>query len=298
MDALSKTLQNSGLGAPKHVLAAIENASQKTGVDFSYMVQQAAAESSFQTKAKAKTSSATGLYQFINRTWLNMIDKYGEKHGIDTTGMSRKEILDLRYDPEISSQMAAELANENKQFLDIHWGGEVGSTELYFAHFMGAGKAAAFLKAKDENGLQTAAYLFPKEAAANYNVFYDSKNGRARTMDEVYNFFDKKFTPVNVPTPSVKPSTDASDSDQPIAETLVAEEKKAIFRSAVFIDGQNENQLDGFEMARYKNANAMRSIYQGMLANPLDLIMMTQLEIPGVEDNLENRTFGRKATIF
>ena len=101
MDGLTKTIQNNilaafGAKAPDNVLKAIHKASAKTGVNFAYMVQQAAVESSFDPKAKAKTSSASGLYQFISSTWMGMIDKYGDKHGIDTDGMSKKEILALR----------------------------------------------------------------------------------------------------------------------------------------------------------------------------------------------------------
>ena len=61
------------------ISSAIQSASQKTGVDFSYLLQQAQVESSFKADAKAKTSSATGLYQFIDRTWLQMVNKYGDK---------------------------------------------------------------------------------------------------------------------------------------------------------------------------------------------------------------------------
>ncbi len=185
-----------GNNAPKHVINAIQKASVNTGVDFSYMVQQAHAESSFNPSAKAKTSSATGLFQFIDSTWMNMVDKHGEKYGIDTNNKSRQQILNMRKDPQIASNMAAEFASDNQKFLESHWAkGEkhIGSTELYMAHFMGAGGAAAFLNARDENPLQTAAYIFPKEARANKNIFYDRDSGRAKTLEEIYAGFDQKF---------------------------------------------------------------------------------------------------------
>ena len=123
-----------------------------------------------------------------------MVKRHGADYGIDTSTMSKSEILDLRYNPEIASNMAAEFAAENKQYLERSWGGDIGSTELYFAHFMGAGGAASFLKAKDTNPLRIAADLFPKAANANRNVFYNSETGAPRTLAEVYDFFDKKFT--------------------------------------------------------------------------------------------------------
>ena len=65
-----------------------------------------------------------------------MVEKHGEKHGIDTSAMSDEEILDLRNDAETASNMAAELALENEKFLNSHWGSDVGSTELLLAHFL------------------------------------------------------------------------------------------------------------------------------------------------------------------
>jgi hypothetical protein len=178
--------------AGSQVTNAVYNAAQNTGVDFSYLLQQAKVESSFDTDAQAKTSSARGLYQFLNRTWLDMVDRHGEKYGINTN-QSKQDLLSLRDDPELSSAMAAEFASENQQFLENAWGGDIGSTELYLAHFMGAGGAASFLKARDENPLQPAAELFERAANANKNIFFDRNTGRAKTMEEVYQNFAKKF---------------------------------------------------------------------------------------------------------
>ncbi len=210
MNTLTNIIENKSLvtltnGASKDVIHAIGQASQDTGVDFAYLVQQAKAESNFDASAKASTSSASGLYQFIERTWLGMVRDHGEKYGlgeyakhIDSKARVsdpalRREILALRNDPEIASKMAAEFALDNKQYLDKTWGGEVGATELYFAHFLGAGGAASFLNARDETPQALAADLFPRAAVANRNVFYDPKTGAARSVEEVYAFFDKKF---------------------------------------------------------------------------------------------------------
>lgn len=213
MQMTGKNIQNNSLAALAQratpgVVSAIKAAAQKTGVNFAYLMEQAAAESSFRPDAKAKTSSASGLYQFIERTWLGMVRDHGEKYGlsdyaasIDTKGRVkdpalRKEILALRNDPETAALMAGEFAAENKRYLEQFGDriGDIGATELYFAHFLGAGGAAAFLKANKTNPMAAAADIMPQAARANYNVFYNSKTGKPRTVAEVYDFFDKKFS--------------------------------------------------------------------------------------------------------
>lgn len=206
----TQEFRSSGIPLPAHVpdniTNAIYKASTHSGVDFSYLVNQAKAESNFNPTAKAKTSSATGLYQFIDSTWLQMVDRYGAEYGLDTAGMNRRDILDMRKDPEAASFMAAAFASENEKFLNSHWGGEVGATELYFAHFLGASGAASFLNARDENPVARAADLFPKAARANYGVFFDRESGDPRTLEQVYQFFDRKF------------QTQAHDMDEHVQE--------------------------------------------------------------------------------
>lgn len=195
--------------APAEVRSAIRQASQRTGVDFSYLMAKAAAESSFDTQATASTSSASGLYQFIDQTWLGMIQQHGADYGLadqaaaitrDASGRysvadaaTRQNILDLRFDPEIAAGMAAEFARDNQQYLQNRLGHQVGGTELYLAHFLGAGGAAKFLAAREADPDAAAATLLPAAAGANRNVFYDRATGQPRSLDQVYAFFDAKF---------------------------------------------------------------------------------------------------------
>jgi hypothetical protein len=202
------TNNNNGLDAvkvPGNIYNAIKNAAQKTGVNFTYLMEKAAVESSFNPNAKARTSSATGLFQFIDSTWLKMVKEHGDKYGLEKyadkitddgrvrDASAKKEILNLRKDPEIASLMAAEFAQGNYEYLQKHVGGNIGKTELYLAHFLGAGGASGFLTAMKKSPNMTAADIFPKEARSNRNVFYDSKTGAPRSLREVYAFFDRKF---------------------------------------------------------------------------------------------------------
>ncbi|MEI6557090.1 MAG: hypothetical protein WCO00_01685 [Rhodospirillaceae bacterium] len=188
---------------------AIFQASRETGVDFAYLMEKAAVESSFQPDLKATTSSATGLYQFIDSTWLSAMKAHGAEHGLGqyadaiqrrTDGgftvadpATRKQILDLRKDPKISAVLAAELTKDNKTALESRLGGTVGSTELYLAHFLGASGAGKFLEAMRANPLKAARDVVPEAAASNTPVFYDRQTGQPKTLAQVYDRFAKKF---------------------------------------------------------------------------------------------------------
>lgn len=216
--SITATIDGTGNGlaagaAPSHgrsgVEQAIRQASQETGVDFAYLMEKAAVESSFQPDLKASTSSATGLYQFIDSTWLSAMKAHGAEHGLGQYadaiqrradgGLSvpdpavRKQILDLRKDPKISAVLAAELTKDNKAALETKLGTPVGATELYLAHFLGAAGAGKFLSAMRDNPLKAARDVVPDAASSNTAVFYDRQSGQPKTLAQVYDRFASKF---------------------------------------------------------------------------------------------------------
>lgn len=96
--------------------------------------------------ARNKFSSAVGLGQFINATWMELI----RKHRPDLAGaMSDREILDLRKDPALSREMTARYVEQNSSIL-LKKGLPVTPGSLYLAHFAGPGGAAAILSAPEE----------------------------------------------------------------------------------------------------------------------------------------------------
>ncbi len=296
-----------GHNAPKPIIDAIYSASKKSGVDFSYLVNQAKAESSFDPNAKAGTSSATGLYQFIDSTWMDMVNRYGDDYGLDTDGMSKKDILALRKDPEASSFMAAAFASENERVLNRHWGGDVGSTELYFAHFLGASGASAFLNARDENPMTPAADLFPRAARANRNVFYDSKTGTARNLEEVHAFFNKKFESGAQPSETVMaeapvpPKLPARKVASAYFDRTAINKDSVIMQRAQAIRDRDNSGFDQYGRIDYTSnipgrnhirnsaidntkpvaqKNPAPPSFASLIARPLDVMIMTQ-SVPG-----------------
>ncbi len=167
------------------VYSALRTASQKTGVGFDYLVKTAQRESNFDPGAKAGTSSATGLFQFTEATWLSLLDRYGDKHGVARDGQSRSDLLALRKDASLSSVMAGELATENGKILQKKLGRPATSAELYTAHFMGPLDAARLVDAARSNRPGAAAELFPSAALANHNVFH-GKDGASLTSAQLY----------------------------------------------------------------------------------------------------------------
>jgi hypothetical protein len=196
-----------GSSTGNRVTNAIAMASRRTGVDFSYLLGQAKIESSLNPTARAATSSATGLYQFIDQSWLAVIDKHGSEYGLGWASNAiqqsggryyvadpqlRQQILDLRKHPETASVMAAEHAADNKAFLESKLGREAEPVDLYLAHFLGVGGASKFLSVHDRAPDASAASLFPSAARANRSIFYD-KQGNARSFAEIRDRFVSKL---------------------------------------------------------------------------------------------------------
>ena len=253
---------------------AIQSASAKTGVDFSYLLQQAQIESSFKADAKASTSSATGLYQFIDKTWLSMVDKYGDKYGISDVS-NKKDILELRKNPELCSLMAAEMASDNKEYLEKCTGQTAGSTELYMAHFMGPAGASKFLTAMDKNPDATAAALFPDAASANKNVFYD-KSGRAKSLADVYAQFDKKFSITNDAIACSKPVEIPKESDSATENIMAAMtiSKSPLYsaHSSLFTNNSPVPPLDVTQ-----ETDTLQKSYFSIIS-PIDILQLLKLQ--------------------
>lgn len=182
------------------VVSAIQTAAQKTGAGFDYLLRTARRESSLQPTAQAPTSSARGLYQFIDSTWLTVmreegrnlgLGRYAEQIGRGENGRpvvadpaARRQILALRDDPAVSALMAGAFTNRNAAELKAATGRDPTEGELYMAHFLGSGGAGRLITLNQSTPQASAARHFPEAADANRRIFFDQ--GRPRTVAEVY----------------------------------------------------------------------------------------------------------------
>lgn len=190
----------SGTGISGRIEQAFDAASDTTGTSFQYLLDTAQRESSLRSDAKAPTSSASGLFQFVEGTWLKTLKEEGPSLGLGqysaeitktasghyqvTDPAERQKILALREDPEVSSLMAGALTRRNADSLRENIGREATAGELYVAHFLGAKGASSLISAVGSDPTSSAADLFPQAARANPTIFYEG--GRERSVAEVY----------------------------------------------------------------------------------------------------------------
>ena len=192
---VGRTLQQGAQG----VMGSLQRAANATGVDFGYLVKTATRESSLNPNAHAPTSSAAGLFQFIEQTWLGMVKSSGAKHGYGAyadqivkgrdgrymvrDATARRQVLALRYDADANAVMAAEMTAGHAAYLKGRIGRDATQGELYAAHFLGPDGAADLINASQTRPQATAASLFPAAAHANRSIFYS--HGRALNVTEV-----------------------------------------------------------------------------------------------------------------
>ena len=232
--------------------SVIRKAADRTGVDFGFLLKTARRESSLNPKAKAGTSSAAGLFQFVEQTWLGQLKRHGAKHGYGAyaamiekgadgrlrcnSDEARRTVMNMRFDASCSSLMAGELASDHAAYLKGRIGREPTEGELYAAHFMGPKGAAKLIEAQGRSPEASAAGLFPQAAAANRSIFY--RNGRSATVEELY----AKLTKT---TPGAAPGGDAVSpavNDKPTYRVLGDEKSRSAYALETRLEQMRQEQ--------------------------------------------------------
>jgi hypothetical protein len=180
---------------PRWLAETVVRAAQATHVDPAYMMALADKESSLLPDNKARTSSAEGLFQFIDATWLEVLRRFGPKHGYGAEAeairlvggrpavadaQERERLLGLRRDPYLSALMAGEMIRTHRETLAGKVARDPSFAELYMAHFLGVQGASRFVALLSEEPGKSARAAFPRTAKANRPLFFAAKAQAAK----------------------------------------------------------------------------------------------------------------------
>ena len=185
---------------------AILRASAISGVAPSFLWRIASLESGFRPEARSSVSSAVGLFQFLNSTWLSSLRRYGTELGmsraaaaidVDERGRplirdrsTRRDILAMREDPLLSATVAGLLTRENAETMAASETQKVTRDELYAAHVLGPTGALRLYETAPLQPQVISPDVLHSQAETNPGLFLD--RGRHRTAAELIAEFERR----------------------------------------------------------------------------------------------------------
>jgi len=214
------------------VTGAIRKAAQSTGANFDYLLTTAKVESNLDPNSTISTSTATGLFQFLDQTWLGVMKTAGKAFGfgqyadaisqtssgryvVEDTAL-RDEMMKLRRDPAANAVMGGVITQQNAAVLAKRIGRQPTEGELYVAHFFGPHAAARVLQLAASEPNTDAVALFPEAARANRSVFYD-RQGNARTIAVVRDELVRRYQVAKAQTVPATAPTAVAVRSQPVS---------------------------------------------------------------------------------
>lgn len=198
-DASFSAIENDPLDR-KSIATLILLIAKEDGMDPAYLLHLAKRESNLNAAASSPMSTAKGLFQFTENTWLCSVRTFGPAFGVtDSDKISlkrqgsctvenqnvRDRLLSMRSNPKVSTQIAAAFSVQNYRILATTFGRTPNSTELYVLHLLGQRDGIRFLMAVRSTPLMPAFEITPVGAMANRKIFYTSDN-RPKFVSEIY----------------------------------------------------------------------------------------------------------------
>jgi hypothetical protein len=191
---------------------AVRRAETATGIDAALLLAMAGRESNFDPNARSRNSSAQGLMQFTNDTWLEAVRDFGHMHGLQRQATELSSVprgslpanarliddtLRLRSDARLSTVMAAERLASWRAQLERDIGRRMSPVDLYFVHLLGPTGGRRFLLELARTPRRAAAEIVPDAARVNRKIF--APHGPPLSLAEVH----RQVTQSLVLTPAV-----------------------------------------------------------------------------------------------
>jgi hypothetical protein len=245
------------------VEAAIQRASNASGVDFGFLMRTAKRESGFNPNAHAKTSSAAGLFQFLDQSWLGILKQHGAQNGygryadmiqrgkdgryhVQGGSGAKASVMGLRLDPQAAAMMAGCYAADCAAYLKGRIGREPNAGELYSAHLLGPAGSAKLIEAANTKPGVSAVALFPAEAAANRPIFYHG--GKPASVGQVLATLTAmqsgEATPVTRAPEVVAPDLGGGLIEDASARRTLQMQEEQVLVAMVLRGGQSTSDLD------------------------------------------------------
>jgi len=272
-------VDSSNSAAGSAVTGAIRQAAQATGTSFQYLLATAQVESGLNPQAGAATSSARGLFQFVEQTWLGTMKQAGAALGygqyadaITKTAAGRWDVSDpamrsailkLRTDPTANAVMAGAFTQANAALLSQSLGRTPSEGELYIAHFLGAGGAARLISAAagDPNG--SAASYFGDAAQANPSIFYDRATGAARNLAQVRDVLTARYD-----VAARKPTETIGTAQAALAPAANSATRRTVASASVAMVPDPAGMTSAFADAVPKRPAQDNQIFHGLFSDP------------------------------
>lgn len=205
---MSKPIHHTGpIPLPAGVVRAAREAAAGTGTDFKSLLASSLSESRHDPRAHNKRSSASGAFQFTERTWLDLVRRYGASLGQGeaaakvtvTNGKpgvanpaDRAAILALRSDSSFAGALAARYSDENRAALGKHLGRKVSENEVRIAYLLGATGAGRLLRAAHDRPSTAVDKIVPAAVRSNPGLFR-RPNGAVKTAGEAVAALERHF---------------------------------------------------------------------------------------------------------
>jgi hypothetical protein len=201
-------IQTARTAGQTDLVRSAKAASSGTSTDFRSLLASSLSESRHDPLARNKRSSATGAYQFTERTWLDLVRRHGAELGIGDVAAKitvkggaptvadasdRATILALRGNSDLAGGLAARYFDENRTALGKSLGRKPSENEVRMAYLLGASGASHLLKAaKDHPGIAVDKVV-PGAVHANPTRFRHP-GGADKTASESVASLDRHFT--------------------------------------------------------------------------------------------------------